>query len=75
LRHVSRGDDELAAAVEPYTGQRPPWRFETRSDPVLRLKQAVRLLASDPHLPHTEIVRGFLYDERADTLTEVCDGP
>jgi carbonic anhydrase len=68
-------DDELAAAVERYTGQRPPWRFETCSDPVLRLKQAVRLLAGDPHLPHTEIVRGFLYDERADTLTEVCDGP
>jgi hypothetical protein len=64
--------DELAAAVEHDTGRRPPWRFMTCADPVPRLREAVRLLTCDPFLPHTEVVGGVLYDERADTLTEVC---
>jgi carbonic anhydrase len=70
MRHVR--DDELVAAVERDTGHRPPWRFQTCSDPALRVWEAVRLLASDPYLGHTELVRGVLYDERADTLTDVC---
>jgi carbonic anhydrase len=70
MRHVR--DDELAAAVERDTGRRPRWRFTTCSDPVRRVSEAVRLLAGDPCLPHTELVRGVLYDEQADALTEVC---
>jgi carbonic anhydrase len=70
MRHVH--DDELVAAVERDTGHRPPWRFETCSDPALRVWEAVRLLASDRYLEHTELVRGVLYDERADSLTNVC---
>jgi carbonic anhydrase len=65
-------DDELVAAVERDTGKRPPWRFTTCSDPVRRVREAVHLLAVDPYLPHTELIRGVLYDERADTLTQVC---
>jgi carbonic anhydrase len=65
-------DVELAAAVERDTGRRPPWRFMTGSDPVMRVWETVRLLAYDPYLPHTELVRGVLYDERADALTDVC---
>jgi carbonic anhydrase len=64
--------DELAVAVERDTGRRPPWRFHTCSDPSLRVREAVRLLASDPYLAHTELVRGVLFDEQADTLTNVC---
>jgi carbonic anhydrase len=65
--------DELAAAVERDTGQRPPWRFTAFGDCVERLLDAVQLIASSPHLPHTELVRGVLYDEMADTLTDVCE--
>jgi carbonic anhydrase len=71
MRHVQA--DDLAAAVQRDTGRRPPWRFGTCSDPVLRVADAVRLVACDPALPQTEMVRGFLYDERADSLDEVCD--
>ena len=71
MRHVQ--DGELADAVERDTGRRPPWRFTTCSDPVQRLADAVRRLAGDPHLPHTEQVRGLLYDEEADTFTDVCE--
>jgi carbonic anhydrase len=63
--------DELAAAVQRDTGRRPPWEITTCSDPVLGLKAAVRRLEDDPYLLHTELVRGFLYDEREGTLTEV----
>jgi hypothetical protein len=65
-------DDELAATVQRHSGTRPPWRFTTVPDPVARLEEAVRLLAGDPHLSHTEVVRGYLYDERTDALDEVC---
>ena len=61
--------DELAAAVERDTGQRPPWRFTPCPDPLERLSEAVRLIAASPHLTDTELVRGVLYDEVADTLT------
>jgi carbonic anhydrase len=71
MAHV-RGD-ELAAAVERDTGQRPPWQFRSSPDPVERLSDAVQLLASSPHLPDTELVRGVLYDDFADTLTELCE--
>jgi carbonic anhydrase len=65
--------DELSAAVERDTGRRPPWRFQACPDPKLRLWQAVRALAYDPYLSHTELVRGVLYDEQADDLTVVCE--
>jgi carbonic anhydrase len=68
--HV-RGE-ELAAAVERDAGTRPPWCFDASPDPVLRVWEAVRALAFDPYLPHTELVRGVLYDEHADSLTDVC---
>jgi carbonic anhydrase len=71
MRHVS--GDELAAAVERDTGRRPPWRFTACSDPLERLSEAVRLIATSPHLPDTELVRGVLYDEVADALTDVCE--
>ena len=70
MGHVN--DEDLIDAVERDTGQRPPWRFTTCLDPVSRVREAVRLLAVDPFLPHTELIRGVLYDERADALTQVC---
>jgi carbonic anhydrase len=65
--------DELAAAVERDTGHRPPWRFEARPDAALRVWEAVRALSVTPYLAHTELVRGVLYDERADDLSVVCE--
>jgi carbonic anhydrase len=67
MRHVH--GDELAAAVERDTGRRPPWRFTACPDPLERLSEAVRQIAGCPHLTDTEVVRGVLYDEAADTLT------
>lgn len=64
--------DELAVAVERDTGSRPTWCFEACPDPVLRVWEAVRALAFDPYLSHTEVVRGVLYDEQADRVTNVC---
>jgi carbonic anhydrase len=70
MRHVR--DAEVVDGVERDTGRRPPWAFATCPDPRLRVWEAVRLLASDPYLHDTELVRGYLYDETADTLTELC---
>ncbi len=71
MRHVH--GDELAAAVERDTGWRPPWRFTPSPDPLERLSEAVELIATSPHLTDTEVVLGVLYDEVADTLTDVCE--
>jgi carbonic anhydrase len=65
--------DELAAAAERDTGNRPSWCFEPCPDPKLRVWQAVRTLAYHPHLAHTEGVSGVLYDEQADDLSVVCE--
>jgi carbonic anhydrase len=65
-------DHELAAAVAAASGSRPPWRFATTPDPRTRVEEAVRLIAGDPYLSSTAVVRGFLYDERTDTLEDVC---
>jgi carbonic anhydrase len=65
-------DRDLAAVVERDSGHRPPWRFTTSANPRARLEQAVQRIAGDPHLPHTELVSGFLYDERTGALDEVC---
>ena len=70
MRNVD--DNELADGVQRDTGRRPPWAFTTSPDPRMRIWEAVRQLASDPFLHHTELVRGVLYDERADTIAEVC---
>jgi len=77
LHHVDCGmrrvdDKDLADGVQRDTGHRPPWTFMTSSDPAVRIWEAVRQLASDPFLHHTELVLGVLYDERADTIAEVC---
>jgi carbonic anhydrase len=69
MRHLR--DDELVAAVQRDTGERPAWRFETCSDPALRIAAAVALLACDRRLTHTQSVRGVLYDEATDSLREV----
>jgi carbonic anhydrase len=65
-----RGED-LAAAVQRDTGRLPRWRLTTCAHPVLGVRAAVDALVNEPCLPHTEVVRGFLYDEPEDTLTEV----
>jgi carbonic anhydrase len=65
-------DRDLAAVVERDSGHRPSWRFTTATQPRTRLEQAVARIAADPHLPHTELVSGFLYDERTGALDEVC---
>ena len=65
-------DHELADAVQRDAGKRPPWRFTTVADPVARVDEAVRLLAGDPHLTRTDVVCGYLYDERTDDLREGC---
>jgi carbonic anhydrase len=65
-------DHELADAVQRGGGSRPPWRFTTIADPVARVEEAVRLLADDPHLTRTDVVRGYLFDERTGGLREVC---
>jgi carbonic anhydrase len=69
MRHLS--DDDLAAAVQRDSGERPPWRFQTCSDPRLRVLDAVQRLTSDRRLIHTQSVRGVVYDEQSDTLAEV----
>jgi carbonic anhydrase len=72
MRHLR--DDELAAAVQRDSGERPAWRFETCPDPASRIATAVALLTCDRRLSHTECVRGVLYDEQTDGLVDV-DAP
>jgi carbonic anhydrase len=64
-------DDEFVAELEADTGQRPSWAPGTFADTEQDLRDALATVRSSPFLPHTDAVRGFVYDVDAGTLTEV----
>jgi len=64
-------DEEFADAVERDTGQRPPWQVGGFEDLEEHVRLSIRRVAESPFLPHTDRVRGFVFDTRTGTLTEV----
>jgi carbonic anhydrase len=64
-------DEELAARLERETGRRPEWRAETFADLEEDVRESVRRIAESPFIPHTESVRGFVYDVETGALREV----
>jgi carbonic anhydrase len=65
-------DEEFKAQIEADTGLRPSWSPEAFTDSVADVRQSIRRIKATPFLPHTDIVRGFVYNERTGKLTEVA---
>jgi carbonic anhydrase len=64
-------DPEFADRLEAETGQRPEW--EPRSFPDIEedVRDSIRRITESPFIPHTDSVRGFIYDVNTGALREV----
>ena len=76
IRHTDCGmlnlvDEEFRHRLEQETGNRPAWSAETFSDLDEGVRQAVKRLRASPFLPHTESIRGFVFDVATGGLAEV----
>ena len=68
-------DDEFRQQIEQETGIRPSWAAEAFDDLDSDLRQSMHRIKSSPFIPHTDAVRGFVYDVHTGRLREVSDVP
>ena len=64
-------DDEFAAELESECGERPPWAPGAFGDTEQDVRDSLAAVRANPFLPHTDAVRGFVYDVDTGALTEV----
>ena len=68
-------DAELNAQLVRDTGIRPAWSAESFDDLDADVRQSIRRVKASPFLPHTEDVRGFVFDVATGRLREVVLAP
>nr|WP_273377817.1 carbonic anhydrase [Actinopolymorpha pittospori] len=64
-------DDVFKRQIEEEVGIKPDWAAEASTDPAEDVAQSIGRIRSDPFIPHTESVRGFVYDVVTAQLREV----
>ena len=64
-------DDEFKRSVQDDVGIKPEWAAEAFSDLDDDVRQSITRIKSSPFIPHTDSVRGFVYDVKDGTLREV----
>jgi carbonic anhydrase len=65
-------DDEVKRQIEQDTGIRPPFALEAFSDLEGDVRQSIARIKASPFVPHTQSVRGFIYDVKTGELREVA---
>ncbi len=65
------GDEQFKAQIEADTGIRPAWSPEAFADSAADVRQSINRVTASAFLPHTDQVRGFVYDDKTGTLTEI----
>ena len=64
-------DDEFKAGIEAETGIKPVWAAESFSDIDADVRQSMARIKASPFIPHTNAVRGFVFDVATGKLGEV----
>lgn len=64
-------DDAFKRDIESDTGIRPPWAAEAFTELADDVRQSVRRITVSPFVPHTDAVRGFVFDVGTGKLNEV----
>ncbi len=64
-------DDEFKAAIEKDTGVKPAWAAEAFPDLDADVRQSIARIKASPFIPHTDSVRGFVYEVETGRLREV----
>jgi carbonic anhydrase len=64
-------DDDFKAAIQADTGIKPPWAAEAFGDLETDVRQSIARIKASPFVPHTDSVRGFVFDVASGKLNEV----
>jgi carbonic anhydrase len=64
-------DDEFAAELEAETGQTPDFDGHSFHDHEADIRDAIARIKESPFIPHTDAVRGFVYEVESGRLREV----
>ena len=64
-------DDEFREGIADETGIKPEWAAEAFDDLTEDVQRSIRRITSSPFIPHTDQVRGFIFDVATGRLTEV----
>ena len=64
-------DQEFRDELERETGRRPDWHTEAFSDLDENVHRSIERIRSSPFVPHSESVRGFVYEVETGRLREV----
>jgi carbonic anhydrase len=64
-------EDDFKDELESDTGLRPTWSVEAFRNVENSVRTSVERVRRSAYLPHTDNVRGFVYDVKAGRLTEV----
>ena len=65
-------DDEFKRSVQDDTGIKPEWAVEAFPDLDEDVRQSVARIKASPFIPHTDQVRGFVFDVATGKLNEVA---
>ncbi|HSK89684.1 MAG TPA: carbonic anhydrase [Euzebyales bacterium] len=64
-------DDDVKDQIEADTGLRPSFALEAFGDLHADVRQSIGRIQANPFVPHTDAVRGFVYDVATGKLDEV----
>ena len=64
-------DDDFKASIQAETGIKPPWAAEAFPDLAADVRQSIARIKASPFVPHTDAVRGFIFDVTSGRLEEV----
>ncbi|WP_212764915.1 carbonic anhydrase [Streptomyces sp. I05A-00742] len=63
--------EDFRHEIEEEVGQRPPWAVEAFRDLDQDVRQSMQRVRTSPFLPHTDDVRGFVFDVTTGLLREI----
>ena len=64
-------DDDFKAGIQAETGIKPEWAAEAFPDLDEDVRQSIKRIKNCPFIPHTDAVRGFVFDVATGQLNEV----
>ena len=64
-------DDEFREAIADETGVKPEWAVEAFDNLEEDVRRSIKRITSSPFVPHTDQVRGFIFDVATGKLIEV----
>ena len=76
LHHTDCGmltftDDEFKQSIQDEIGIKPDWEVESFTDLEADVRQSIARIKASPFIPHTDQIRGFVYEVETGRLREV----